>query len=77
MKRVAQERDVPLIDLHTKSVESYNRLGEDATSFMTFSQTDRAHFTAEGAKIIANLITEELPRVEPTLAPCIKSQKAS
>ena len=68
MKRVAQEKDVAAIDLHTKSVEFYNRLGEEATSFMTFSQTDRSHFTAEGAKTMAKLIAQDIPHVAPNLA---------
>ena len=68
MKRVAKEKNVAVIDLHAKSVEFYNHSGEEATSFMTFSQTDRSHFTAEGAKIMAKLIAEEIPNVAPKLA---------
>lgn len=63
MKQVAQEDNVLLIDLMSKSLSLYQLLGyEDAKSLFMVSHnsTDYTHFTQKGAKIIAGLIAQSV-----------------
>jgi lysophospholipase L1-like esterase len=61
MKQVAEEMDVPLIDLMQKSLDLYSRLGPDETKKMfmvSHNGTDYTHFTIKGANSIAALVAE-------------------
>jgi len=69
MKAVADELQVPLIDLHASSGALYERLGEAGTETFTVNKIDtadrpgaddRTHFTLAGARAIAQLISPEL-----------------
>lgn len=72
-KAVASEQKVPLIDLNARSIEQMNQLGPDAAvAFNAPSQVptkpDTTHLSAEGAARTANLVAEEIGRLEPELA---------
>lgn len=75
--KVAAEREIPLVDLFTRSVALHNQLGPfGSAAFNPPSKkggiysvgTDGAHLNEHGAAIIAKIIAEELRKVEPAFA---------
>ena len=72
MKRVSREKNLPLIDLHAKSMALYSKLGPKESAFITISPTDFTHFSERGAREIARLVTEEIPSSVPALKPWLK-----
>lgn len=72
MKEVAEEQEVPLIDLNTKSIEYFDSIGEEGTKsvFLWFEaglclnypngSNDSAHFQGYGAYQMARLVVEEI-----------------
>jgi lysophospholipase L1-like esterase len=74
--KVAGEKEVPLVDLFSRSVALHNQIGPaSSANFNPLSRTGRtdgAHLNAHGAKIIAEIIVEELRKVEPELAKLLK-----
>jgi len=62
MQRVAQELNVPLIDLYARSGEVYARLGDEKSAHLT-GPDDRTHFTASGAQLMAELVAAEVARI--------------
>jgi lysophospholipase L1-like esterase len=79
--KVAAEREVPLVDLFTRSVALHNELGplrsaafnppSKTGGFKTVG-TDGAHLNEHGAPIIARIIADELRKVAPDLAKLLK-----
>lgn len=76
---VAQEMNVPYIDLNKLSMEYFTRKGEDFTTnhyFMNFpentyeaypkGQKDNTHFQPEGAKAVASLVYQEFKKIVTT-----------
>jgi len=64
---VAKETETPLIDLHARSVELFNKLGtEESAQFGP--EGDRTHFNEFGAEKITDLILTELADAAPELA---------
>jgi pectinesterase len=88
VKEIAQQKDVPLIDLHAKSIELYEKLGkaEIETMSPTKSATapsddpsqkertvfDGTHFNQKGGAIIGRIVADELAKAVPALAGYIK-----
>jgi lysophospholipase L1-like esterase len=72
MKAVAQEKHVPLVDLFTRSGELFARLGDAGSADLSSSATDRTHFSEKGARAMAQLVTDELKKVEPRLAKALR-----
>lgn len=79
--KVAAEREVPLVDLFTRSVALHNQLGPfQSAAFNPPSKrgvtktngTDGAHLNEHGAAIIAKIIADELRKVAPDLAKHLK-----
>jgi len=75
--KVATEKQIPLVDLFSRSVELHNKLGVAESD--TFNPpgkdpktTDRTHLNAHGAEVIAAIIAEELRKVAPDLAKLLK-----
>ena len=60
MKQVAEEMDVPFIDLTTKSAELYSSYGEAACSELLFGKNDNTHPIALGATLIARIVAQEM-----------------
>lgn len=72
VKAVAQEKDVAVVDLHTKSVNLFNELGDEGSTYISATPEDRTHFSAEGARVIAKLVVEELAENVRALKPYIQ-----
>jgi lysophospholipase L1-like esterase len=67
MRKVADEKHVPLIDLHASSGELYRKLGPAAVIELQANGTDQTHFSLKGAREIAALVMRDLPHVDPRL----------
>jgi len=67
MKGVASQRKVSLIDLHRSSGELYARLGPAGTAALAKSADDSTHFNAEGARLVAALVKDDLLICVPPL----------
>lgn len=70
---VATEKEIACLDLHTKSIDLFNRLGDEGSTYISATPEDRTHFSPEGARIIAKLVIEELSEKVRALKPYIKS----
>ncbi|WP_395735905.1 rhamnogalacturonan acetylesterase [Prosthecobacter sp.] len=75
--KVATEKQVPLVDLFTRSVELHNKLGiAESDTFnppgKDAKTTDRTHLNPHGAEVIAGIIAEELHKTAPDLAKLLK-----
>ncbi|WP_017730479.1 rhamnogalacturonan acetylesterase [Nafulsella turpanensis] len=77
MKEVAEELDVPLIDLTQRSIDHFTAMGEEYVSkhyFMNLpegkyeaypeGESDNTHFQPEGARAVARLVFEGLQDLE-------------
>jgi pectinesterase len=78
VKQVAAEMDVPLIDLHARSIELCERLGKDGcdreiSPTKETGEYDRTHLNARGSELIGPLVADELRKAVPQLAVHIKS----
>ena len=69
MLKVGKEKGVPVIDLHAASTTLFDRLGDERSADMTASVSDRTHFTRKGARTIARLVADALPKTVPELQP--------
>ena len=71
-RKVATEKEVPLVDLFARSVTLHNELGaEESDKFNPpgrNGQIDHTHLNAHGAEVIAGIIAEELRKVTSDLA---------
>lgn len=74
MLKVGREKNVPVIDLHQKSVELFNKLGDEKSAYFSPKPGDRSHFTSKGAREIAKLVAEEIPTAVPDLIPYLKKR---
>ncbi|WP_278472448.1 rhamnogalacturonan acetylesterase [Gimesia maris] len=72
MLKVGKEQNVPVIDLHKKSVALFNQLGDTGSNDFSPSKSDRTHFSRKGAVEIARLVAEEIPATVPELKPYLK-----
>jgi len=76
VRDVANEKHVPLVDLHARSIELYEKLGPDGCRDLSYKKRDGtfdvAHLSAEGAKAIAPLVVDELKKAAPELATYLK-----
>ena len=73
MIAVGKAEVVPVIDLHTASVDLFNRLGDKGSADLSCAAEDRTHFSPKGARTMAGLIVAQLPEKEPKLRPYLKS----
>jgi lysophospholipase L1-like esterase len=71
-RALAAEQHVPLVDLHSGSIELYEKLGPDGCRDLSFKKRDgtfdAAHLSPEGAKAIAPLVVDEVKKAVPELA---------
>lgn len=81
VREVAQETQTPLIDVHKKSFDVFNKFGEEGTKkiFLTTvdsnvykaipkGRTDNTHFTRFGAIEVAKMVIEGLKEINSPLA---------
>lgn len=67
MKKVATEKKVPLVDLHSASFGLFDELGDAASADLSASASDRTHFSRKGAREIAKLVAGRLSLDVPAL----------
>ena len=77
VKQIAQEKNVPLIDLHERSIAICNELGRGCVETLgpkkeDGSGYDLTHLTPKGAEAFGGVVADELRRAVPELAPHIK-----
>jgi pectinesterase len=75
VKEIATEKRVPLIDLHARSIELYEKLGKDGCNALSPRKGegyDGTHLNAKGSDLIGPIVAEELKKAVPNLAPYIK-----
>jgi lysophospholipase L1-like esterase len=68
-KAVGAEMGVPVIDLHHASFALFQQLGEKFCLRYGPGEQDHAHFSREGARMMARLVAEGLEREVPELRP--------
>jgi len=72
MKIVAAEMKVPVVDLHTRSGEPFERLGDAGRADLNSSPKDRTHFSEKGARATARLVLEGLKAADARLGQAVK-----
>lgn len=80
MKKVAEEKKVPLVDLHARSHELIEKLGPEGVKEMepegkTPGTHDGTHLNERGGEVIAPLVAGELQKVAPELAAHLATAK--
>lgn len=77
VKRVASEENVPLIDLHARSIEYFEKLGAEAWHHLSTKKDDgkwdATHLNPAGSRAVAPLVADELKRAVPELALYLRS----
>lgn len=89
VKEIARQKSVPLIDLHARSIELYEKLGKaeintmsptkpatqpsDDPSEKAATVLDGTHLNAKGSAVVGKLVAEELAKAVPALAPYVKA----
>jgi lysophospholipase L1-like esterase len=77
MKRLAADKNVPLVDLHARSVEYCERIGPAETAKLNpvkDGKPDTTHLNRNGQMVFARLVVEELRKDVPELAPCLLTE---
>ncbi len=77
---LAAEKKVPVIDLHSRSIELLERLGPKASAefdpkpreSVKSTGPDRTHLSPKGSEVFGTLVADELKNAEPALAPYLK-----
>jgi pectinesterase len=88
VKEIAAEKGVPLIDLHARSIELYEKVGKEGVNKLSPKKTpkqdkaeqattpadalDGTHLNAKGSDVVGPIVAEELKKVVPDLAAYIK-----
>ncbi len=75
MRAVAKATNTPLIDLHSKSRDLLEKLGENGSEDLFCSATDRTHFSKKGATVMAEFIVDAIRKDIPDLKPYLKDSK--
>jgi lysophospholipase L1-like esterase len=79
VKKVAKEKNVPLIDMNARTIELYEKLGEKGCEALeppdpkNPGKLDATHLNAKGAQVIGKVVAEELKKVAPELDRYIKT----
>jgi lysophospholipase L1-like esterase len=74
VKQIAAEDRVPLIDLHAKSIELYEKIGKGGTDEISPPKgkgLDGTHLNSKGSVVIGRIVADELKAVVPDLEPYI------
>ncbi len=72
VKQIAAEKHVPLVDLHARSIELYEKLGKEACNDLSPKKPDgtidNTHLNAKGSQMIGPIVADELKKAVPELA---------
>lgn len=71
MREVAEEMNVPFLDMTTATRDLYLQYGEAQCTNLLFCQGDNTHFATMGANLVARLAAQMLKDSIPALAPYI------
>jgi lysophospholipase L1-like esterase len=63
VKKAAVDSQTYLIDLNQLTINLYNDLGETKSTYITWSDEDRHHFSLKGADVIAELVVKAFPNI--------------
>ncbi|MDI1247604.1 MAG: glycoside hydrolase N-terminal domain-containing protein [Lacunisphaera sp.] len=78
VKKLAAEKNVPLIDLHASSLALCERLGPAATAKLDPAKPDgtpdTTHLEGDSSVVFARLVVEELRKIVPALAPVLRTE---
>lgn len=78
VKKLADERHVPLIELHAVSLALCERLGPAETAKLNPLKSDgtpdTTHLEGAGSVVFARLVVEELRKIVPELAPVLRAE---
>ena len=84
VRKIAAEKQVPLVDLQARSIELCESLGpEKCLEFSPIKTVDgtntfdATHLKANGSVMFARLVVEELRRAVPELAPVLRAEPAN
>ncbi len=72
MISVGKELDVPVIDLHQSSWEIVEELGPERSPELANAPGDGTHFNEKGARLMAELVMQELSKIDSPLQPHLK-----
>jgi pectinesterase len=76
MKKVAAEMQVPILDLHARTIVLFDGLGKEKCDAMAPKKengdVDGTHLTPQSAALVAPLVEDELKRAVPDLASAFK-----
>ncbi len=77
--KIATEKKVPLLDLHSRSVELYEKIGKSEcektlSPWVEAKKTyDGTHLSANGGKVVAELVANEVRALLPALTPYLRA----
>jgi lysophospholipase L1-like esterase len=81
VRKIASEKNVPLIDLHERSKEYYEKAGKEACEKFSPVKTvdgtnsyDGTHLKGEGRVLMARLVVDEVRKNVPELAPYLLAE---
>lgn len=82
VKLIAREMDVPLVDLHDRSLAVCNAMGKQVCTAVLSTvkpngQFDGTHLTPTGSALMGALVVDELRNAVPALEPFIRAVPAS
>lgn len=77
VKQIAAEKQVPVVDLFTRSIQLLEKFGPAASDEFNppgkdAKTTDHTHLNAKGAEVMARIIADDLRTVAPDLAKLLK-----
>jgi pectinesterase len=81
VKKIATEKKVPLLDLHTRSIELCEMMGKEGCKTFSPLKTvdgtntlDGTHLNAEGSYLFSRLVVDEIRKAAPALAEHLRSE---
>jgi len=78
MKRLAAAKQVPLLDLHARSVEYCERIGPAETAKLNpvgkDGKLDTTHLNVKGKLVFGRIVVEELRKTVPALVPYLRTE---
>ena len=73
MKGVGKQQNVTVIDLNKRSIDFYESLGDEGSSYLMCTE-NRTHFVEAGARVMAQMVAEEMCKgmsgLQPYLVEC-------
>ena len=78
VKKLAAEKNVPLLDLHARSIEFCEKLGRDGCAELSpmkmengTNTVDNTHLNEKGSLVFGRIVAQELVHLLPELKACI------